>query len=230
MMLYALGALSAFGSLYGFEDIALTIFQPRRDNVSTWNTSLTHLLAWADEVLKPRAALAAEGLGDFCPGDWCRFCKAAQLCRARAERQLELAKFEFRKPPLLTDEEIDAILPQLDSLKDWADDVQRYALQESVHQGKRWTSCKLVEGRSIRRYTDEQAASQAAQDAGYTDIYRRSLIPITEMEHLMGRNKFHEILGRFVYKPPGKPTLVPQTDRRPEIMPDDVHEEFKEEK
>ena len=230
MMLYALGALNAFGSIYGFEDVALTIFQPRRDNVSTWNTSVTHLLAWADEVLKPRAALASEGLGDFCPGDWCRFCKAAQICRARAETQLELARFEFREPPLLTNEEIDAILPKLDSLKEWADDVQRYALQESIHHGKRWASCKLVEGRSVRRYTDEQAAAHAAKNAGYCDIYRRSLIPITEMERLMGRKKFHEVLGEFVYKPPGKPTLVPQTDKRREIMPNDVHEEFKEEK
>jgi ElaB/YqjD/DUF883 family membrane-anchored ribosome-binding protein len=229
MMLYALGALDLFGDLYNFEEVSLTIFQPRRDNISTWNTTVSHLREWADEVLKPKVALANEGLGDYCSGDWCRFCKAAVKCRARAEKQLALAKYEFQKPPLLSDEEIDEILPDLDPLMKWAEDLMQYATDEAAEHGKKWKTYKLVEGRSKRKYTDEQAVSEAAKNAGYTDIYRRSLIPITEMERLMGKKTFHEVLGGLVMKPPGKPTLVPRSDGRPEIMADDVHNEFKEE-
>lgn len=229
MMLYALGALDLFGDLYNFEEVSLTIFQPRRDNISTWNTTVSHLREWADEVLKPKVALANEGLGDYCSGDWCRFCKAAVKCRARAEKQLALAKYEFQKPPLLSDEEIDEILPDLDPLMKWAEDLMQYATDEAAEHGKKWKTYKLVEGRSKRKYTDEQAVSEAAKNAGYTDIYRRSLIPITEMERLMGKKTFHEVLGGLVMKPPGKPMLVPRSDGRPEIMADDVHNEFKEE-
>ena len=111
----------------------------------------------------------------------------------------------------------------------WAEDLMQYATDETAEHGKKWKTYKLVEGRSKRKYTDEQAVSEAAKNAGYTDIYRRSLIPITEMERLMGKKTFHEVLGGLVMKPPGKPTLVPRSDGRPELIANDVHDEFKEE-
>lgn len=217
MMLYALGALKLFESLYDIDTVSMTIFQPRRENVSTWTISVDELREWAEKTLKPKAELAFNGDGEFSPGSWCQFCKAAIRCRARAESNLELAQAEFKLPPLLTDLEIEEILLKLDDLVKWAKEIQAYAQDAAVNHGKEWTGFKLVAGRSNRKYTDEAAVAQAAIDAGYKDIYKKSLITITEMEKLMGKKQFSEILGAFVIKPQGKPTLVPASDKRKAI-------------
>lgn len=147
LMLYALGALNAFGSLYDIDEVAVTIYQPRRANISTWHVSVTELETWAEQVVKPTAALAAIGDGDFAAGEWCRFCKLAATCRARAEANLVLARCEFAPPAQLDDGEIAAVLAQLPQLKAWASDVEAYALSLAVNQGKQWAGFKLVEGR-----------------------------------------------------------------------------------
>lgn len=228
MMLYALGALQQFGNLYDMKQARMTIFQPRRENVSTWSIPISELLTWADAILKPRAVLAYDGKGDYCPGDWCTFCKAAVKCRARAESKLSLAKYEFALPPLLTDEEIEEILLHVDDLNKWANDVIGYATDAAVNHGKTWRGFKLVEGRSIRRFTDESAVAQKAIAAGYRDIYRQSMIPLTDLERVMGKEQFQALLGRFVVKPRGKPTLVPVSDKRQPIRISNAHQEFKE--
>jgi hypothetical protein len=228
MMLYALGALQQFGNLYDMKQARMTIIQPRRENVSTWSIPISELLTWADAILKPRAVLAFDGKGDYCPGDWCTFCKAAVKCRARAESKLSLAKYEFALPPLLTDEEIEEILLRVDDLNKWANDVIGYATDAAVNHGKTWRGFKLVEGRSIRRFSDESAVAQKAIAAGYRDIYRQSMIPLTDLERVMGKEQFQELLGRFVVKPQGKPTLVPISDKRQPIRISNVHQEFKE--
>lgn len=227
MMLYALGALRLFDGLYDIDTVAMTVYQPRRDNVSTWTITVDELLAWAEELLKPKAALAYEGEGEFIPGPWCTFCKASVKCRARAEAKLQLAQYEFAKPPLLTDEEIEEILAKLDDLTKWASEIVTYAQDAAINHGKRWNGYKLVESKTNRKYTDEDSVIEAAKAAGYTDIYRMSLIPITEMEKLMGKKKFTTILGGLVHKPQGKPTLVPVTDKRPEIITTGAAEDFK---
>ena len=216
MMLYALGALNVYDSLYDIEEVAMTVYQPRRENISTWAIPVDELKAWAEKTLKPKAALAYEGKGEYIPGPWCTFCRAAIKCRARAEEKLRLAQYEFAKPPLLTDTEIEEILSKLDDLTKWAKEIQAYALEAALNHGKEWNGWKLVEGRSNRKYTDENAVADAAKKAGYLDIYRQSLLPITEMEKLMGKQAFSDILGSLVIKPPGKPTLVPTSDKRPE--------------
>lgn len=215
MMLYALGALRLFDSLYDITEVNMSIYQPRRENVSTWTISVDELNAWAGNVLKPKAELAHKGEGDYLPGSWCQFCKAAVKCRARAEEKLQLARFEFAPPPLLSDEEIEEILGKLDDLSKWASEIQAYAQDAAINHGKVWQGFKLVATRTNRRYTDEEAVIQAAKDAGYTDIFKKSLIPITEMEKLMGKKNFTAILGSLVEKPQGRPTLVPVTDKRP---------------
>ena len=217
MMLYALGALRLFDALYDIDTISMSIFQPRRENVSTWTITVAELEEWAEQTLRPKAELAFKGEGEFNPGPWCTFCKAAVKCRARAEEKLALARYEFAKPPLLTDEEIEDILSRLDDLTKWANEIAAYAQDAAINHGKQWTGFKLVEGRSIRKYTDETAVVIAATAAGYRDIFRKSLIPITEMEKLMGKKTFAEVLGGLVIKPQGKPTLVPTSDKRPAI-------------
>ncbi len=228
MMLYALGALRLFDSLYDIAEVSMSIYQPRRENVSTWTISVDELNAWAENVLKPKAELAHKGEGEYLPGSWCQFCKAAVKCRARAEEKLQLARFEFAPPPLLSDEEIEDILTKLDDLTKWASEIQAYAQDAAVNHGKAWKGFKLVATRTNRKYTDEEAVIQAAKDAGYTDIFKKSLIPITEMEKLMGKKNFTSILGSLVEKPQGRPTLVPETDKRPALKKTGAGEEFTE--
>ena len=228
MKLYALGALGLFDGIYDIEMVSMTIYQPRRENISTSTVSKESLYRWAEEVLKPKAELAFAGDGNYCPGEWCQFCRAAVKCRARAEAKMKLATFEFALPPLLSDEEIADILSSIGDLTNWANEIIAYATDEAVNHGKKWPGFKVVEGRSNRKYKDEEAVAEAAKNAGYRDIYKQSLITITEMEKLMGKTKFNEVLGELVMKPPGKPTLVPVSDKRPEMNTSSAKIDFME--
>lgn len=224
MMLYALGALSLFDMLYDIEKVSMAIVQPRVDNFSTYEISVEELFKWAEEELKPKALLASTGGGEFCAGDHCRFCRAKNQCRARAVKNLELLKYEFQDPALLTDEEIAEIIGLADELAKWAGDIYTYATALAINEGREWDGFKLVEGRTRRKYTDEATVAEVAKGAGYTDIFKQSLITITEMEKLMGKKKFNDILGKLVEKPKGKLTLVPETDNRQAVDP--IHTEF----
>ena len=212
---YALGALDTFGDLYDIKRIRLTIYQPRRENVDTFELTTEELLRWADEVLAPTAKLAYEGEGEFHAGDHCQFCKIKATCRKRAEYSMELAKYEFAEAPTLEPEEVAAILPQIDTLVSWAEDIKAYALQQAL-SGQQYPGFKLVEGRSIRKYTDENAVAAVVSNAGY-DPYEKKLLGITAMTKQLGKKKFEELLSGLVMKPQGKPVLAPATDKRPEF-------------
>lgn len=229
MKLYALGALELFDGIYDFETVSLTIFQPRRENISTHTVFKDSLYQWAEEILKPTAAIAYEGGGEYIPGEHCRFCRAAVKCRARAEAKMKLAAFEFALPPLLSDDEISEVLDAIGDLTSWANEIMAYATDAAVNHGKQWPGFKVVEGRSNRKYPDEEAVAEAAKAAGYRDIYKQSLITITEMEKLLGKSKFAEVLGGLVIKPPGKPTLVPISDKRPPMNTSNAKIDFMEE-
>lgn len=229
MKLYALGALNLFDSLYDIKKVKMTICQPRLDNISIYEISVDELLEWAETDLKSKAELAFKGEGEFIPGEYCRFCKARQICRARADSFLELAKYEFKPPPILNDDEVTEVLLLADKLSNWVSDVYAFATDAAISQRKKWDGFKLVEGRSIRRYIDENAAIEAVTNAGYKDIYKKSLIGITDMEKLLGKKQFTAILGALVEKPKGKPTLVPISDKRIEITINNTAEaDFKE--
>jgi len=219
MRLYALGALATFDSLYDIKTVRMTIVQPRLDSISSDEIPAETLYWWADTELIKRAQLAWEGKGEFQAGEHCRFCRARYTCRARAEANLELAKMEFKKPELLTDEEIGEVLKQADELKAWVSDVFDYALVQARDHGKKFPGWKLVEGRSVRQYADEDTVAKKLTEAGYKEeqIYEKKLWGITAMEKLLGKALFNELLGGLVIKPPGKPTLVPEADKRPEI-------------
>lgn len=208
------------------EEVSMSIFQPRRENVSTWTISVSKLKNWAENVLRPKAQMAMNGEGEFYPGDWCTFCRAAVRCRARAEEKLKLAQEEFKLLPLLSDEEIESILTVIPDLTKWAKEIMVYATEAAVNHGKEWRGFKLVEGRSVRKYKDENAVAEVAKAAGYKDIYRHSLITLTEMQKLMGKENFEDVLGDLIIKPPGKPTLVPITDKREAIKIMNINNEF----
>lgn len=229
LMIYGLGILDFYEILYDIETVALTIVQPRLEHLSTWKISVEDLKKWAKEELEPKARMALAGEGEFRAGDHCRFCKARFTCRARAEEYLKLARMEFAEPALLSDDEIAEVLLKADTLKKWAEEIYAYAQNEAVVNHRQWPGFKLVLGKSNRKYTDENEAAEAAKKAGYTDIYKTSLIGITDMEKLMGKKKFSEILGSLVYKPEGKVTLVPETDKREAVETATAEADFKEE-
>ncbi|WP_298595165.1 DUF2800 domain-containing protein [uncultured Mitsuokella sp.] len=212
---YGLGALELFDDIYDIDTVALTIYQPRRQNVSEWQIPKTDLLKWTDEVLKPAADRAWDGNGEFSCGEWCRFCKARTICRARAEANLKLAQYDFKLPPELSDTEIEVILSKVDDLVSWASDITEYALQQAI-SGKEWHGFKLVEGRFVRKYTNETAVAKAVTDAGY-DPYEKKLLGITAMQKLLGKNRFNDLLSAYIEKPQDKPTLVPESDKRPAL-------------
>ena len=228
MMLYALGALELFDVLYDIKTVTMTIFQPRLSNISVWSISAGDLYKWAEEELRPKAEMASKGEGEYTPGSWCRFCKAKSTCRARAESFLALARMEFQPPALLSDEEIAEVMEKADELSRWASDIMAYASAAAINEGRHFDGYKIVEGRSIRKFSDPKAVEQAAREAGYTDIYNKTLITLTAFEKLMGKETFQEILGRYVEKPKGKLTLVPVSDKRPEVTIASAIDEFDE--
>lgn len=213
LMLYGLGALLEFDPLYDIHQVRMTIVQPRLSNLSSFEMEADDLIRWAETEVRPKAMLAYEGKGEFCAGEWCRFCKARYTCRKRSEYHMSLAARDFKEPDLLSDEEIADILPVAESLNSWVQDLLAYATQEAVI-GKTWPGYKLVAGRSIRKYTSEAEVIKAATEAGYTDIYKTSLLGVGDLEKRMGKKAFNEVLGKYIVKPVGAPTLVPETDPR----------------
>jgi hypothetical protein len=180
MMLYGLGALEIFDCLFDIDTVSMTIYQPRRNNISTYTAAKEDLYHWAEEELKPRAILAYAGGGEFLCGEWCQFCKAKHECRARAQHNMALAQYDFKLPPLLEDHEVEDVLAKIGHLVSWANDIKAYALQAALG-GKEWKGWKLVEGRSIRKYKNEDAVAQAVHRAGY-DPYEKRLKGIIAME------------------------------------------------
>lgn len=219
MMLYALGALSNCKGICDIRKVSMTVFQPRRENISTWTETVDDLRNWAEHTLAPAAKQAFAGEGQYSCGDWCVFCRAKQTCRARAEANLSLLRYELERPPLLSDDEIDRILGQLEGLVRWAEEIRSYARHSALRRGKHWNGFKLVEEKTFRRYTNEKAVAEAVLKLGI-DPYEKKLLGIGAMAKLLGRERFDDLLGHLIEKPRGKPTLVPITDRRPEILID----------
>ena len=214
MRLYALGAIKEYIFLYDIQNVKMTIVQPRLDSVSTDEITTFDLMYWGDNTVKPLAELAIAGQGEFCSGDHCRFCRAKAICRARAEKNMELAKFDFAEGPVLGPEEIAEIIGQAEDLFKWAKDIQSYALEQAV-AGIDYPGWKLVEGRSNRKYTDVAKIVETLLENEIGDIYKPSeLRGITDMEKTVGKKTFNDLCGIYVEKPQGKATLVIETDKR----------------
>lgn len=217
--LYALGAWSGYGFLYDIQEVRMTIYQPRLDSINTDTMTIEELLDWAENVVKPAAQLAYEGKGEFKPGDHCRWCKVKATCRARADENMKALQYEFQDPALLTLEEIGQILHIAQKLHEWAKDVEEYAFDRAL-AGERVPGWKLVEGRSNRIITNLEEAKERLAGAGLEpDVFLkpRELYGIRELEKRVGKKQLAEILGELIQKPPGKPVLVPETDKRPEL-------------
>lgn len=236
LAIYAYGAYSNFWFMYpDVKSVVMTIVQPRLSNIDTFEISVEELKEWANTYVKPRALEALSGNGSLKAGEWCRFCKAKAVCRARADEALALAKeqfavvdgsihtsqgevasYKFKSPAALSQEEIEDILPMLNRIQDWITAVFTFVTDEAINHGKQWSGYKVVEGRSVRKYLSDKEVEKACIAAGYTDIYSKDLLPITKLEKLMGKANFRSVLEApgLVIKPKGKLTLVEESDSR----------------
>lgn len=219
MMIYALGAYDRFNFEYMINRVRMTIIQPRIDNLSEYQLSVSELMAWTYEVLAPKANEVYAGNGPQVPGEWCKFCKVKGQCKALAQMCTEAIKTD---PKLVSTEELaNNILPTLDTVKMWLTGVEEYALQQAL-SGVHLPGWKIVEGRSNRKIVNPDAAAVALNKAGYktTEIYKpQEMRTITELEKLCGKKQFATICGEYIEKPQGKPTLAAESDKRPAINP-----------
>ena len=228
MKIYALGAYEKFSFEYKIDRVRMTIIQPRIENFSEWELSVSELMAWTDGVLTPKAQQAYKGDGPQVPGDWCQFCKVKSNCRALTQKCIDVAT-NHPDPKLISADELATdVLPILATVKTWLAGVEDYALQQAL-SGVQLPGWKVVEGRSVRKITDQDGAALALNKAGYktTEIYKpQELRTITDLEKLTGKKQFAAICGDYIEKPQGKPTLAPESDKRPAIDP--LADDFKD--
>jgi hypothetical protein len=226
MMLYALGALEKYALLFNTSIVKMTIVQPRLDAISTWGISASDLRDWGEGV-RPIAEKAFKGEGVFYPGDHCRFCRASSTCRARAEFYLALEGFQKIQPDLLSNDEIGAILERAQDLQAWIKDLQDYALNQCL-SGIDVPGWKAVEGRSVRQWTDADKAFETLVTAGVDEamLYERKPLTLAATERILGKERFGELVGSYVDRPPGRPTLAPETDKRQAITRPMAKDEF----
>lgn len=231
LMLYGLGALRKFDVMYDIQNVKLTIVQPRINNISTWQISVQDLLNWAETELKPAAKLAFEGKGEIKAGDWCKFCSIKNQCKALAEQQLEIAKYEFKKSEFLNDEEISDILKRAPKFIEWLNSIEEYAKEEAYNGNKVWPGFKVVEGVSRRKWDDEEKVIDTLYsrfpELSDDQIFETKLVSISRIEKILGKKVVQEKLNDIIIKPQGIPTLVPDTDKRPSIGIKDAINDFK---
>ncbi len=232
MRLYALGAYELYSLMYDFETVKMTIIQPRLNESSTDEMPLAELLEWADNFVRPRAELALSGEGPLVPSEAaCRWCVAKAVCRARADANLEAARLDFEEPAeKLSKEEMAEILLQAPEIKKWIEQVESYALTQARDHDETFPGLKLVEGRSNRMITDKERAASLLQEAGFEGIFKpQELLNLTALEKAIGKEAFSEVLADLIAKPPGKPALVKESDKRPAMnKAQSAQEDFKE--
>lgn len=229
MMIYALGAIRAFEDFYDLKNARMRIIQPRLSNFPSMDRTVEDLHSWRDTALAPAAKAAWDGNGMFVPGEkQCRFCKINKTCKARADYHMALKDtYELEKANTLTAGDMATILMQVDDLIRWADSIKEYALERAL-EGDEIPGFKVVEGRSNRKITDEEAAVERLQNEGFTaeEIYNIKLKGITDLEKRVGKTELATILDGIIEKPPGKPALVPESDKRPALSISKVEDEF----
>ena len=215
MMIYALGAWDLFNFEYNITKVKMTIVQPRLDNRSEFEISVGDLINWAVDVLEPKAKEAYAG-GTQKPGDWCQFCKVKAKCRAIATKCVEVRQ-NHPDPRLISKEDMErTILPLLSTIKTWLSGVEEFSLEQAL-AGVQYQGFKIVEGRSVRKITNPSAVMKLLGENGFTEesyLKPTELRSITDLEKLIGKKRFGTLCADYINKPQGKPTLVPESDKR----------------
>lgn len=219
MLLYALGAFQAYKMLFPITTIRLSIVQPRiSDGISEWECSVDELLQFGQKV-KELATLAYKGDGEFKPSKkTCKYCRAKAQCRARAEENVKLAFFSDKKPPLITNEEVGEFLRKGEDVSKWLKDLQEYALKECL-AGNHVPGWKAVEGKGNRVFTDQDTALETLKKNGFDEavLYKREPYTLAQLEKTIGKKDFNELVGEYIVKQAGKPTLAKEQDKREAI-------------
>lgn len=233
LMLYGLGALRKYDTMYDISEIVLTIVQPRLNSISSWQISVSELLEWAYSELKPKADMAFAGEGELSPGEWCKFCSVKNKCRKLYEQQMEIAKYEFADPAFLSDEEIADIVLKAPKFMEWANSIQEYAQEKAIAEQKQWPGLKLVESISRRKWAAEDDMVSSAlftrvPELSEEDVFDMKLKSITAIEKLIGKKRFAEQFSDLTVKPQGKPQLVSIDDKRPAMGNDQAKLDFSE--
>ena len=216
LAIYGLYAYKAFKDVYAIKQIRLVIFQERIHNFSEITVSAEQLETWEKEILIPAAKNAMSDDPKSASGWWCKYCPGRATCRTRSDGAFEVVG-EMKPPNRMTDDEIEAVLPKLDSVIAYAEAVKEYALKKAIEQGRRWLGFKLVESQTKRKITDEIAVGKILTDAGY-DPYTKKLLSISDIQKMVGKSQFDTLVGEYVTRPKGQPTLVPEGDTRTEIF------------
>ena len=227
LKLYAAGALRKFELMYDINTIKMTIVQPRLDHISSAEISVEELESWGSDYVKPIASMAYLGDGEQKAGDHCKWCKVKATCVAMSEANMNLARYEFRDPHLISDDDLLAIYNQIPMLTDWAKSVDEYILEQAL-KGKKWSGYKLVAGRSQRKWIDPDEVEKILKSKRFRkkDYTQTKLLGIPAIEKLVGKSAFPEVLGEQVLIPPGKPTVVPESDKRPAFGIDQAKIDF----
>ncbi|MFC2423640.1 MAG: DUF2800 domain-containing protein [Fusobacterium polymorphum] len=217
LLLYALGAYLAYEMIFPIAHIKMSIVQPRLANIDTWECSLDYLLEFA-KIAQEKATMALKGEGDFNCGEHCKFCKAKAICKERANVNLELAKYEFKAADQLTLEEIGEILEKAKDLAKWAEDLNEYALSESL-KGNEVPGWKAVNGRGSRSFKNIDEAIKVLVDNGIAEelLFERKYLTLAQIEKTVGKKEFNNLVGDLIVMNVGKPTLVEASDKREAI-------------
>lgn len=217
LSIYGLYAYKTYKAFYPIKQIRLVIYQERIHNISEHTLSAQELEMWEREKLIPAAMEALSDNPEAKSGSWCRYCPGRNCCKKRAEDTLSLVK-EIKKPELMTDEEIEDILPKLDGIINYCEDIKAYCLKKAVESGKKWKGYKLVESATKRRISDEEAVVKKLIAYGYDPYAPKKLLSITELQKLLGKTNFNDLIGEYVIKPQGQAVLAPETDARTEFI------------
>lgn len=215
--IYGLYAYKAYKDFYPIKTIRLFIYQERIHNISEYTISASDLEKWERECLIPAAKEAMSANPKAISGSWCKYCPGRNVCKQRSDDVLSDAK-KLKKPELMTDDELEEILPKLDTIVSYCDDIKAYCLKKAVESGKKWSGFKLVESTTKRKISDECAVAKILIDNGYEPYVPQKLKTITELQKLLGKTKFTGLLGSYVVKSKGQPVLAPETDAREEIV------------
>lgn len=226
LRLYGLGAYELLKDFEDVKTIKTTIVQPRLHNISTEELDASELVKWGLETVRPQAMLAYDGKGEFHAGSHCRFCKIRHTCRERAEQMQDVPVNKDKH--LLSDDEIAELLHKAPQIKRWADELEKYALEQAIENGKELKGWKVVEGRVNRKYVDnEQVFEKLTAEYDPAEVSETKVLSISKLEKKLGKKKVQELLSDLITKPQGKATLVTDNDKRDSII-SNATEDFKD--
>lgn len=214
--IYGLYAYKCYKDFYPIKNIRLVIYQERIHNISEYSITSEELEKWERERLIPAAKEALSEDPKANSGVWCRFCPGRNVCRKRADDNLQTVK-KINKPEFMTDEELEAILPQLDSVISYIADIKEYCLKKAL-EGKKWRGYKVVESVTKRKLSDEDAVAKILTDNGYDPYAQKKILSMNELQKMVGSKQFNDLVGNYIIKPKGQAVLAPESDAREELI------------